>query len=129
MKNARPRLDWRSTKGTRMKFEILMAATLSVLGITGMTSSAFAGGVDGGETLPPPFRTASSPEGIYEALSISEVRVSDIEGSETLEKAVGGLTCQKMTLVLPHAVPQYSCWLSLVSEDDSEIYKSLDVKE
>lgn len=71
----------------------------------------------------------NSAKQIYEALSVKEVNVNPgIAGSSNLEKSVGNLTCNKMTVIYPNAKPSYICSLGQ-NNNAKAIYNALNVKE
>lgn len=49
-------------------------------------------------------------QAIYGALKVKEVKMKNVpEGQSMLQKSVGGLVCEKSSVVGPHAVAEYSC--------------------
>lgn len=68
---------------------------------------------------------------IYDALRVQEMNITPegLLGSVTFEKAVGGLSCQKVSVVVPNAVPAYSCSILLENRDDGAIYGAIDIQE
>lgn len=70
-----------------------------------------------------------NPEKIYKALKVKAVAENaGIAGSSTLIKSVGGLSCAKETIIVPNAVPGYSCKIDQDQVNFESIYKALRTK-
>ncbi|MES3037245.1 MAG: hypothetical protein V4736_04990 [Bdellovibrionota bacterium] len=66
---------------------------------------------------------------IYEALKAKEVNVNPgIVGSGNIQKSVGGLKCNKMTVIYMGSVPSYDCQLA-AKNNAKAIYSALNVQE
>ena len=55
----------------------------------------------------------NNPKAVYNALNVKEVNMNPgIAGSYRLQKAVGGLVCEKSAIVVLNARPEYMCSLN-----------------
>lgn len=97
---------------------------LVFLAVLGLSSLTFAGQENAG--LGPSFY---NPGQIYEALNVEAVAMNPgIAGVGHFRKSVGGLACDKSTVIYPNAQPSYSCVVDETAEDFKAIYQALKVK-
>jgi hypothetical protein len=96
--------------------------------LTAICSLFAVGSMAHAETLTLGVGTEQKNQEIYEALSAPEQSGSPSLGAETSVKSVGGLTCQKTTIVAPGANSKYSCAASSLM-DAKSIYEALNVDE
>ena len=71
-----------------------------------------------------------SYEKLYKALDVTEENVSVGVGAIILQKKLNaGLSCRKITIVYPGAVPRYSCTIVTDKFSSPELYLALDLRE
>ncbi|MBC7466347.1 MAG: hypothetical protein H7256_10175 [Bdellovibrio sp.] len=70
-----------------------------------------------------------NPGAIYEALNVEAVALNPgVAGVGHFRKTVGGLTCEKSTIIMPNAKPKYSCEIDQKAENFGAIYEALKAK-
>ncbi len=71
-----------------------------------------------------------NPKAIYNALKVKAIAQNPgIVGASRLVKSVGGLTCTRSLIIVPHATPSYDCAVDQANEDFEKLYKALRAKE